>query len=112
MLADYPNSRLVLHRPLWYSPNTQNAGAKYLAEGLDRLQLYFPEIDALVAAYGQSDPGRVFMGDKKGFGYFKKHHLKYFQHENGKQGVFYLHPNEAGAAVLGKLWAKAIYQAI
>ncbi|MFT2011077.1 GDSL-type esterase/lipase family protein [Pontibacter sp. 13R65] len=112
LLADYPNSLLVLHRPLWYSPTTQNNGAKYLQEGLDRLQSYFPELDALVASYATTHPDRVFKGDNKAYKFFRKKHLTYFQHEQGKQGMFYLHPNKEGAAKLGIFWGKGIKKAV
>ncbi|WP_114781758.1 GDSL-type esterase/lipase family protein [Botryobacter ruber] len=112
LLTDYPNSVLVFHRPLWYSPNTQNSGAKYLQEGLNRLQSYYPELEALVASYRTSHPDRVFLGDKKASGFFRKHHQSLFQHEKGKQGIFYLHPNKEGAVKLGQFWGKAIRKAV
>jgi len=111
LLKDYPKCRIVFHHPLWYSPNTYN-GAKYLAEGLARLQSYFPEINELVKSYKKTNPHQVFLGDKKGFAYFQKNHEALMQHENGKQGIFYLHPNETGAQQLGVLWGKAILKAI
>ncbi len=30
------------------------------------------------------------------------------RHETGKQGTFYLHPNQKGSSELGRLWADAI----
>ena len=71
LLALYPNCRIVVHRPLWYSPNTYN-GAKYLEEGLRRLQDYYPQIQRLVDYYASHFPGQVFLGDTKGFDYFKE----------------------------------------
>jgi lysophospholipase L1-like esterase len=107
LLKKYPGSKVVIHHPIWYSTNTYNR-SKYLAEGLERLQTYVPELDDLISEYKTSEPGRVFKGDTKAFKYFKKHHLKLFKPENGQQGVFYLHPNVEGVAVLGKYWGKAI----
>ena len=52
LLALYPKCKVVLHRPVWYSPNTYN-GAKYLEEGLNRLQSYYPELQALVLHYSK-----------------------------------------------------------
>ena len=52
LLALYPECKIVLHRPVWYSPNTYN-GAKYLEEGLNRLQSYYPELQALVLDYSR-----------------------------------------------------------
>lgn len=111
LLALYPTCRIVVHRPIWYSPNTYN-GAKYLEEGLSRLQAYYPEIRRLVADYGKRFPGQVFLGDTEGFDYFKEHHLTDFQAEEGFAGTFYLHPNPQGAVHLGEHWGKAIYEAL
>ncbi len=107
LLKEFPGCIIIFQHPIWYSPNTYN-GAKYLAEGLARLQSYIPQIDRLVADYSVSHPKQVFIGDKKGFAYFKKHHLADFHPEQGHQGTFYLHPNKAGAIALGTFWGEAI----
>ena len=111
LLADFPKAIIVLQHPIWYSPNTQN-GSKYLQEGLSRLQRYIPQIDSLAASYSATNPKHVFVGDKKAFKYFKKHHLTDLIPENGKQGTFYLHPNKQGAVVLGEFWGKAMNRVI
>lgn len=107
LLALYPNCKVVVHRPVWYSPNTYN-GAKYLEEGLNRLQTYYPQLQALVKDYSARFPNQVFMGDTEGFDYFKTHHKEELFAEDGNAGTFYLHPNKQGARALGKLWGKAI----
>ncbi|SDC16121.1 GDSL-type esterase/lipase family protein [Pedobacter soli] len=107
LLAGFPNAIVILQHPIWYSPNTYN-GSKYLQEGLTRLQSYIPKIDSLVKSYEQSQPKHVFVGDKKAFAYFKKHHLTELIPEKGQAGTFYLHPNKTGAASLGRFWADAI----
>ena len=107
LLKDYPDSKIIIHYPIWYSPNTYNR-SKYLQEGLTRLQTYFPVIDALVKNYSKTYPGHVFTGDKHAFKYFKDHHLTHMKHENGQQGIFFLHPNEIGSNELGRFWGKAI----
>lgn len=111
LLKRYPSSRVVINHPLWYSPNTQN-NSTYLAEGLARLQTYLPEIAVLTKNYGTTNPGHVFVGDTKAFNYFKNNYTDAFKHEQGRQGVFYLHPNQKGAARLGELWGKAIYKVL
>lgn len=111
LLEDYPGSRVILHRPTWYSPNTQN-NSRYLVDGLSRLQAYFPQIDAVVAAHRHSHPQRVFAGDRQAFDFFKQNHKAYLLPEQGKQGTFYLHPNAAGATILGRFWGKAIHEAV
>ena len=65
LLALYPECKIVLHRPVWYSPNTYN-GAKYLEEGLNRLQSYYPELQALVLDYSnQLTNGEIWFQGKK-----------------------------------------------
>jgi lysophospholipase L1-like esterase len=107
LLGKYPGSKVIVHHPIWYSTNTYNR-SKYLSEGLARLESYVPEIDDAIKEYKTSQPGRVFKGDTKSFKYFKKNAKKLFKPEDGQAGVFFLHPNEAGVAVLGKNWGKAI----
>jgi lysophospholipase L1-like esterase len=111
LLKNYPDSKIIIHYPIWYSPNTYNR-SKYLQEGLARLQTYFPAIDALVKDYSGTNPGHVFTGDKDAFRYFKEHHLTLMQQENGQQGIFYLHPNEKGSNELGRFWGEAISKII
>lgn len=111
LLALYPNCKIVLHRPVWYSPNTYN-GAMYLKEGLYRLQSYYPVLQLLVKDYSTRFPGQVFMGDTEAFDYFKTNYQSDLIPEDGNAGTFYLHPNEKGATVLGNYWAKAILKAL
>jgi lysophospholipase L1-like esterase len=107
LIKDYPNCKVIIQLPIWYSPNTYN-GAQYLQEGLNRLQAYFPQIKRLVKTYRH----QLFLGDTKAFSYFKNSYLVNFQAEEGHQGTFYLHPNQVGAEALGIFWATAIYKAI
>lgn len=104
--AECPNAIFVLHRPIWYSPNTYN-GTMYLSAGLKRLGRY---IDVLVALDNEFD--YVFLGDVDGYAFFEKHHQRYHVPEEGNAGTFYLHPNEAGAKHLAKFWSKAIVNAL
>ncbi len=111
LLIDFPNAIIVLQHPIWYSPNTYNR-SKYMEEGLLRLQSYIPEIDSLVLSYRVTNPKHVFVGDKKAFAYFKKHHLTEIITKKGQAGTFYLHPNKLGAASLGTFWGKAIERVV
>jgi lysophospholipase L1-like esterase len=108
LLQAYPNCKIVLNHPLWYSNNTHNNGAAYNQEGFDRILTYLPEIDKLVKRYRKTHKGHVFLGDTKAYDYFKANALTDFWAENGKDGVFYLHPNEKGCAALGGFWGEAI----
>ena len=108
LFVNFPDCKIILQQPIWYSPNTYN-GAEYMAKGLARLQMYFPELQTIVIEYSKNKPNHVFLGNLKGYDYFKENHLIYLVPETGKAGTFYLHPNKEGAVVLGKLWADAIY---
>ncbi len=108
LLVDFPTSKVVIHRPIWYSSNTHN-GATYEEEGLERLTSYFP----VVASFPKHFPrGKVFLGDTRGYDYFASNYLSTLRIENGRNGTFYLHPNPAGALDLGQLWAQAILRVI
>ncbi len=109
LLSNFPESKIILQQPIWYSANTQN-NSRYLTEGLERLQSYFPHLKALAKYYSKINHGHVFLGDRKGFSYFSKNSSTDFTPENGKQGIFFLHPNKKGAVVLGTFWGKAIYR--
>jgi lysophospholipase L1-like esterase len=111
LLTEFPGCKIIIQQPTWYSPNTHNRST-YMQEGLTRLQTYFPKIKQLVKSYSKTNPKQVFRGDTKAFKFFKKHAEQYFQHENGQDGIFYLHPNKEGAVILGDYWAKAIYKAL
>ncbi len=111
LLRLFPGSKVILQQPIWYSPNTYNS-ARYLAEGLARLQSYFPELKSLVKSYSSTHKNQVFMGDQKGFNYFRKNSLTDLVPEKGQQGTFYLHPNPKGAAQLGEFWAEAIWKVV
>lgn len=101
-----PESIFVLQRPIWYSANTYNS-AMYLVEGQKRLVGYANVLIGMAEKYSD-----VYIGDLKGFDYFRDFHEKYYFAENGNAGVFYLHPNEKGARKLGKRWARAIADAL
>ena len=111
LLKLYPNCKVFLHKPIWFSNNTYN-GAMYLQDALDRLVSYFPEIDSLIDEYSITNPNHVFLGDADGFSYFKNNYLTDHTHEKGNAGTYFLHPNKKGAAKLGELWGKAILKVI
>lgn len=101
-----PNALFVLHRPIWYSPNTYN-GAMYLKKGLERLIGYHPVLKEIV-----EENKDVLMGDECAYGFFEKNYRKFCCAEEGNAGVFYLHPNEKGAIKLANFWCDAILRAI
>ena len=101
-----PNAIFVLQRPIWYSPNTHNA-SQYLVAGQKRMVAY---TDVLIEIANENDD--IYLGDCDAFDYFGSKHRKYMFAEDGKAGVFYLHPNEAGAKKLAQFWADAIVDAV
>ena len=103
LVERFPDCRILLNYPIWYSPNTHN-GARYLQEGLDRLHSYYPVIDELVAAYDQ-----VYAGDRGVWEFFEDN-KELFTSEPGNSGTFYLHPNEQGAIRLAEIWTKSLLQ--
>jgi lysophospholipase L1-like esterase len=111
LIAEFPECKIFLQQPIWYSPNTYNS-SRYMAEGLARLQTYFPGLKSLVNNYSQTNPGQVFTGDLKGFDYFRNNYQTDLIPESGNAGTFYLHPNKKGSAVLGRFWGEAIYKGI
>lgn len=108
LLAEFPDSKFVIHNPIWYSPNTHN-GADYEGKpAADRLKSYFLQIDALVAEYNASKPNHVFRGDTLAYDYFSSHFKTELNAEDGHNGWFYLHPNAIGAKKLAEFWANAL----
>jgi lysophospholipase L1-like esterase len=112
LLDRYPGCQIVLHRPIWYSATTHNSST-YLLEGQLRATVYGLELDALVDYYAAfPSKGRVYLGDKKAYHYFKTNHEANMIHETGGDGTFFLHPNEAGNIVLGRFWGAALLEVI
>ena len=101
-----PNAIFVLQRPIWYSPNTHNA-SQYLVAGQKRMVAY---TDVLIEIANENDD--IYLGDCDAFDYFGSKYRKFMFAEDGKAGVFYLHPNEAGAKKLAKFWADAIVEVV
>ena len=112
LLVEFTDAKVVLHHPIWYSPNTHNSSDYEGDSAANRLKSYFPALEALVTEYQASKPGHVFLGDVEGYDYFAAHHKTELKEENGKSGIFYLHPNEAGAQSLAKFWAAAITKVV
>ena len=111
LLQHFPDAKVVLQYPIWYSPNTHN-GSRYLQEGLSRLETYYPQLDELVKKFAISDPNHVYSGSKSGVEIFRKKKEELLIAENGNSGIFYLHPNENGSKELAKIWVEGIKTAI
>lgn len=104
LVSSYPASHIVIHHPLWYTkvPSTHP----------EVLEYYIPVIDAVVGTFGKSHPGRVHLGNVKGWEYFKANHETVCFREQRDNLPYYVHPNEIGAAILGQYWGEAIRMAV
>lgn len=111
LLLRYPRASIVLHRPIWYSPNTQNT-AVYLKGGLRRLRSYAKPLAMLVESYQRNGHLNVALGDTRGFELFEADAERLFLPEQGPAGSFCLHPNAAGAELLGQLWEVELLKAV
>lgn len=109
IMTEFPDAKILLNYPIWYSPNTHN-GALYKEKGLARLQSYHPIIEGVVDFY-QSAGKPVYLGNKEAYTFFENN-SSYFTAENGNSGVFYLHPNQQGAAKLADFWVNSIVNII
>ncbi|MBO4660836.1 MAG: lipolytic protein G-D-S-L family [Prevotella sp.] len=100
----YPQAIFVLHQDPYFSPNMEKeSGSKMDEASLKQVQSYW-EVDKALA----KERKNVFLGSDEIFAFFEKNHKEMMTPEEGLQGTFYLHPNEKGAAELGKLWAEAL----
>jgi hypothetical protein len=112
LLADFSDAKIVLHHPIWYSPNTHNRADYLGSSASDRLKSYSGAIDTVIADCESSHTNHVFLGDTAAFDYFSIHFQAEMRGENGTLGVFWLHPAPLGAESLGRFWAAAIARAI
>lgn len=109
LVARYPDCIIFLHDPIWYSKNIRVGSADYEGDAAhDRLRSYFPAIDAIVKADITKATRHVYLGDTEAYDHFAQTYLTELRPQDGKDGTFYLHPNEKGAAVLGSYWAAPI----
>lgn len=111
LFNDFPSSIVVIQHPPSYSPNTYN-GAYFGEVGLQRLQSYNPMIAEVVGNLEVDHSGQVYEGDASSFSIFARNYAGMLTPEAGKDGIFYLHPNVAGAKVLGELWGNVILKAL
>ncbi len=108
LITAHPDCLIFLHHPTWYSTNTHNTSDYEGDSARDRLRSYFPVLDALVAADAKQPTRHVYLGDTQAYDHFAQDYLTELIPQQGKSGTFYLHPNAAGAASLGRYWATPI----
>ena len=110
LLHSFPEAKIVVHDPLWYSSNTQNS-SEYGEAGQKRLLTYPPAIANLARSYGVTTAGHVYQGDEAAYVFFEKNYLSDLSEQHGPKGVFYLHPNDIGSRHLALFWAGSIVSA-
>ena len=111
LLRLWPDAHVVLHKPIWYSPDyvTKNGSvaSKKSLRLLDEYERTFPVVAA------RCKHGHVHMGDSEAYGYFAKHWQTDINEEKDARGrSYWLHPNEQGAQKLAEYWGKALLPVI
>lgn len=102
--AIYPQAVFVLHQDPYFSPNMEKeSGSKMDENSLKQVQSYW-KVDQALA----KERKNVFLGSDEIYAFFAQNYKEMMTPEEGLQGTFYLHPNAAGSAELGKLWGKAL----
>lgn len=113
LYALYPEAKVIIHRSVWYSPNTLTKNGSVFDTSSDSiLQSYWKSMPDLVRRMEPDHLGALYLGDSKAYNYFKANYHTDMTPQPGGNGTFYLHPNEKGAKVLGEFWGKAIYEKI
>ena len=112
LLSDWPTSKVFVHMPAYFTPNIYN-GASVLSTAYS----YRAAISSLVASYTASNPGQVLVGDTLSYAFFEANYAAEMLPQvsygaTAGVGTGYLHPNSAGQADLGALWANAIGRAL
>lgn len=103
--TDWPTAIVVLHAPIWHSPNGHNA-LVYGETSLGLLTGYAAQIAAL------ADGHVTFAGATNGYAHFARNYQTQMTPESGSDGTFFLHPNASGNLTLGKFWGTATIPAL
>jgi lysophospholipase L1-like esterase len=109
--TDWPNAKIIVHYPIWFSPNISASGVIYDEAAQARLITYFPMIDQVVGA----NPGKVYAGDRDGYNWFAANYTMsgLYVNQSGSNGTYYLHPSStSGNTALTLFWAAAINSSI
>jgi len=113
LLVDFPNAKVVLHHPTYYTPDMPPVASGENGEDrYARLYTYEAQIQTAVNAINAAHPGSAFAGDAYAFNYFAFNYASEMSAGTAGDGNYYLHPNAEGAAHLGAYWGNAIYSSI
>jgi lysophospholipase L1-like esterase len=107
LLKLWPDAHVVLHKPIWYTPDYVTKGGSVASKSslrlLDAYYRMFPQV------VGNCRPGHVHIGDADAYTYFEQHWQTDINEEKDSRGrSYWLHPNEQGAKRLAEFWGKAL----
>lgn len=111
LLKLWPEAHVVLHKPIWYTPDYVTKGGSVASKNslklLDSYYRMFPQV------VSNCKPGHVHIGDSDAYAYFEQHWQTDINEEKDSRGrSYWLHPNEQGAARLAEFWGKALLPVI
>lgn len=111
LLKLWPEAHVVLHKPIWYTPDYVTKGGSVASKNslklLDSYYRMFPQV------VSNCKPGHVHIGDSEAYAYFEQHWQTDINEEKDSRGrSYWLHPNEQGAARLAEFWGKALLPVI
>lgn len=111
LLKLWPEAHVVLHKPIWYTPDYVTKGGSVASKNslklLDSYYRMFPQV------VSNCKPGHVHIGDSDAYAYFEQHWQTDINEEKDSRGrSYWLHPNEQGAAQLAEFWGKALLPVI
>lgn len=107
LLRLWPDAHVVLHKPIWYTPDYVTKSGSVASKKSLRLigdyEKTFPEV------VSRCKKGQVHIGDSEAYRHFEQHWQTDINEEKDARGhSYWLHPNEQGAAKLAELWGEAI----
>ena len=111
LLKLWPEAHVVLHKPIWYTPDYVTKGGSVASKNslrlLDSYYKMFPQV------VSNCKPGHVHIGDSDAYAYFEQHWQTDINEEKDSRGrSYWLHPNERGAARLAEFWGKVLLPVI
>ena len=111
LLKLWPEAHVVLHKPIWYTPDYVTKGGSVASKNslklLDSYYRMFPQV------VSNCKPGHVHIGDSDAYAYFEQHWQTDINEEKDSRGrSYWLHPNEQGAARLAEFWGKVLLPVI
>ena len=104
LTTQFPDCKIILNYPPWYSANTYTDASEFTEEGQQLLHSYYDAIDEVAAAND-----KVFAGDRNTWDVFEDRTDLYSPETSANAvGEYYLHPNAEGASRLAMIWTKGI----